>query len=223
MTRRVFLDGVDPWVNWSWLSSHVPTVLADLEQHVVLTVIAVIGGLVIALPLGVAAYRWTGLRLPTLGTFGVFYTIPSLALFALLVPYTGISGVTAEIALIGYNVLILLRNVIVGLDEVPNDVLDAADGMGYRPLARLLRVELPLALPAIIAGVRVATVSTIGIVTIAWVIGLGGLGELILQGYIESFHTPLVVGSALCVALALTADLALAVVKRLAVPWARPA
>jgi len=223
MTRRVFLDGVDPWVNWSWLSSHVPTVLADLEQHVVLTVIAVIGGLVIALPLGVAAYRWTGLRLPTLGTFGVFYTIPSLALFALLVPYTGISGVTAEIALIGYNVLILLRNVIVGLDEVPNDVLDAADGMGYRPLARLLRVELPLALPAIIAGVRVATVSTIGIVTIAWVIGLGGLGELILQGYIESFHTPLVVGSALCVALALTADLGLAVVKRLAVPWARPA
>jgi len=223
MARRVFLDGVDPWVNWSWLSSHVPTVLADLEQHVVLTVIAVIGGLVIALPLGVAAYRWTGLRLPTLGTFGVFYTIPSLALFALLVPYTGISGVTAEIALIGYNVLILLRNVIVGLDEVPNDVLDAADGMGYRPLARLLRVELPLALPAIIAGVRVATVSTIGIVTIAWVIGLGGLGELILQGYIESFHTPLVVGSALCVALALTADLALAVVKRLAVPWARPA
>ena len=87
----------------------------------------------------------------------------------------------------------------------------------------VLRVELPLALPAIIAGVRVATVSTIGIVTIAWVIGLGGLGELILQGYIESFHTPLVVGSALCVALALTADLALAVVKRLAVPWARPA
>ena len=130
---------------------------------------------------------------------------------------------TAEIALIGYNVLILLRNVIVRLDEVPADVLDAADGMGYRPRARLLQVELPLALPAIIAGVRVATVSTIGIVTIAWVIGVGGLGELILQGYIESFHTPLVVGSVLCVALALLADVSLATARRKAVPWARTA
>lgn len=223
MPARLFLDETDPWINWSWLSSHVPTVLADLQQHVVLTIIALAGGLVIALPLGVAAYRWTGLRLPALGAFGAFYTIPSLALFALLVPYTGISEVTAEIALIGYNVLILMRNVIVGLDEVPKDVLDAADGMGYRPLARLLRVELPLALPSIFAGVRVATVSTIGIVTIAWVIGVGGLGELILQGYIESFHTPLVVGATLCVALALVADLALATAQRLTVPWARPA
>ncbi|TMD27680.1 MAG: ABC transporter permease [Chloroflexi bacterium] len=223
MTGGLFLDASDPWVDWSWLSSHVPIVLADLQQHVVLTVIAVVGGLVIALPLGVAAHRWTPMRLSSLGAFGVFYTIPSLALFALLVPYTGITEVTAEIALIGYNVLILLRNVIVGLDEVPADVLDAADGMGYRPRARLLQVELPLALPAIIAGVRVATVSTIGIVTIAWVIGVGGLGELILQGYIESFHTPLVVGSVLCVALALLADVSLATARRKAVPWARTA
>ena len=223
MTAQVFLDAQDPWINREWVSTHVPTILAATQQHVEETAIALAGGLAIALPLGVAAYRWKVLKLPVLGVFGAFYTIPSIALFSLLIPYTGLTEVTAEIALIGYNVLILARNVIVGLEAVPADVLDAADGMGYRPLARLLRVELPLALPAILAGLRVATVSTIGIVTIAWVIGLGGLGELILQGYIESFHTPLVVGATLCVALALVADRAIAIAQRVAVPWARPA
>jgi osmoprotectant transport system permease protein len=134
-----------------------------------------------------------------------------------------LSGTSAEIPLIGYNVLILVRNVLVGLDSVPTDVLDAADGMGYRPFARLIRVELPLALPAILAGLRVATVSTIGLVTITAVIGVGGLGQLILRGLIESFHTPLVVATVLSIALALFADLVLAGAQRLAVPWARPA
>ena len=223
MAAAPFLDQVDPWINWSWVSTHIPYLWDALQQHIVLTVIAVAGALLIALPLGVAAHRWAGLRAPSIGVFGAFYTIPSLALFALLVPYTGLSPVTAEIALIGYSVLILLRNVIVGLDAVPADVLDAADGMGYRPLARLLRVELPLALPAILAGVRIATVSTIGIVTIAVVIGLGGLGELIYQGLIESFHTPLVVGMVMCVALALVADIGLLGLQRLLIPWARQA
>jgi osmoprotectant transport system permease protein len=118
-------------------------------------------------------------------------------------------------------VLILVRNVVVGLDDVPRDVLDAADGMGYRPLSRLLRIELPLALPAIFAGLRVATVSTIGIVTITAVIGLGGLGQLILKGLIESFHTPLVVATVLSILLALVVDLGLAGMQRLAVPWGR--
>jgi osmoprotectant transport system permease protein len=221
MASRVFLDIVDPWINWGWLSTHIPTVLAALEQHVTLTVIALAGGLAISLPLGVAAHRWTKLRLPSLTAFGAFYTIPSISLFALLIPYTGLGATTAEIPLIGYNVLILLRNLLVGLDSVPPDVLDAADGMGYRPLARLVRIELPLALPAIFAGLRVATVSTIGIVTITAVIGLGGLGQLILQGLIESFHTPLVVATVLAIALALVADLALAGSQRLAVPWSR--
>jgi osmoprotectant transport system permease protein len=129
--------------------------------------------------------------------------------------------VTAEIPLVGYNVLILVRNVLVGLDSVPPDVLDAADGMGYRPWAKLLQVELPLALPAIFAGLRVAAVSTIGIVTITAVIGLGGLGQLILRGLIESFHTPLVVATALCIVLAFLADLLIAGAQRWAVPWAR--
>ena len=211
----------EPWVDWAWVTSHVPTVLGDLGQHVELTAISLVGGIVIALPLGVAAYRWTGLRLPALGLFGAFYTIPSLAFFALMVPYTGISELTALVPLTGYNVLILLRNVIVGLDEVPRDVLDAADGMGYRPFARLVQVELPLALPALLAGLRVATVSTIGIITIASVLDLGGLGELIYQGFIESFRTPLTVGMVLCIALALVADVSLAGVSRLVTPWAR--
>ncbi|MHB8612201.1 MAG: ABC transporter permease [Candidatus Dormibacteraceae bacterium] len=221
MATRQFLEVVDPWVNWSWLSTHIPTILAALQEHLTLTAIALAGGLAISVPLGIAAHRWTGLRLPSLTTFGIFYTIPSISLFALLIPYTGLSAVTAEIPLIGYNVLILLRNVLVGLDSVPPDVLDAADGMGYRPLARLIRIELPLALPAIFAGLRVATVSTIGIVTITAVIGLGGLGQLILKGLIESFHTPLVVATVLSIALALVADRSLAGVERLAVPWSR--
>ena len=211
----------EPWVDWAWVATHVPTVLGDLGQHVELAVISLAGGTLIALPLGVAAYRWSGLRLPALGLFGAFYTIPSLAFFALLVPYTGISELTALVPLTGYNVLILLRNVIVGLDEVPKDVLDAADGMGYRAFARLVQVELPLALPAMLAGLRVATVSTIGIITIAWVIALGGLGELIYQGFIESFRTPLTVGMVLCIALALVADVSLAGVSRFVTPWAR--
>ncbi len=160
MSAAAFLDVVDPWINWTWLSTHIPLFADALQQHITLTTIAIVGGLVLSLPLGVAAYRWRMLRNLVLGVFGTFYTIPSLALFALLVPYTGLSETTAEVGLIGYTVLILVRNVIVGLESVPADVLDAADGMGYRPLARLLRIELPLALPAIIAGVRIATVTT---------------------------------------------------------------
>jgi len=118
-------------------------------------------------------------------------------------------------------VLILVRNILVGLDAVPPEVRDAADGMGYRPTARLLRIELPLALPSIFAGLRVATVSTIGIITITAVIGLGGLGQLIYKGLIENFHTPLVVATVLSVVLAFVADIGLAGAQRIAVPWAR--
>jgi osmoprotectant transport system permease protein len=222
MPARLFLVE-QPWVDGSWLTTHVPYVLAAVQEHVQLTVIAVVAGLAISLVLGVLAHTWRALRLPVLTIFGIFYTIPSIAMFALLIPVTGLSGTSAEIPLIGYNVLVLVRNVMVGLDSVPADVLDAADGMGYRRSARLLRVELPLALPAILAGLRVATVSTIGIVTIAAVIGIGGLGQLILRGLIQDFHTPLVVATVLCIVLALFADVLLAGAQRLVVPWARTA
>ena len=196
---------------------------AAVEQHIELTVIAVVVGLAIALVLGVLAHLWRPLRFPVLTLFGAFYTIPSIALFAILIPITGLSGTSAEIPLIGYNVLILVRNVMVGLDSVPADVLDAADGMGYRRFARLIGVEVPLALPAIFAGLRVAVVSTIGIVTITAVIGLGGLGQLILRGLIQDFRTPLVVATAICIVIALVSDVALAGVQRIVVPWVRNA
>ncbi|HKB17781.1 MAG TPA: ABC transporter permease [Candidatus Dormibacteraeota bacterium] len=221
MPAGLFLDVVDPWINWTWLSTHVGVFAGALLQHITLTLIAIGVGLVISLPMGIVAHRWRVLRNPVLTLFGIFYTIPSIALFAILIPYTGLSTLTAEIGLVGYAVLILTRNVVVGLEAVPKDVLDAADGMGYRPLARLLRVELPLALPAIFAGVRIATVTTIGLVTITAVIGLGGLGQLILQGLVESFHTPLVVATLLSIVLALVADLALAGTQRFALPWSR--
>jgi osmoprotectant transport system permease protein len=221
MAPAGFLDIVDPWVNWDWLSTHGPLFLEAVQQHVTLTLIAVVVGLAISLPVGVAAHRWHALRNPVLTTFGIVYTIPSLALFVLLIPYTGLTSVTAEIGLISYTLLILARNVMVGLESVPPEILDAADGMGYRPLARLVRIELPLAIPAIMAGVRIATVTTIGLVTIGALIGVGGLGQLILRGLIENFHTPLVVATVLSILLALVADLGLAGAQRLFVPWAR--
>ncbi len=222
MAGRPFLDVyVDPWINWAWLSTHVPLFMSALQDHVTLTAIAVAAGLAISLPLGIVAHRWNVARNPILTVSGILYTIPSLALFSLLVPYTGLSGLTAEIGLISYTVLILVRNVLVGLEAVPRDVLDAADGMGYRPLRRLIAVELPLALPAIFAGVRIATVTTIGLVTITALIGVGGLGQLILQGLIDNFHTPLVVATALSILLAFVADVGIAGVQWVAVPWAR--
>jgi osmoprotectant transport system permease protein len=220
MPTGLFL-AADPWVNWDWLSTHVPLFASALQEHLTLTAIAIAGGLALSLPLGVAAHRWGAFRSPVFAVSEIFYTIPSIALFALLIPYTGLTVVTAEIGLIGYTVLILVRNVMVGLEGVPPDVIDAANGMGYRPLARLLRIELPLALPAIIAGIRIATVTTIGLVTITALIGFGGLGQLILRGFIENFHTPLVVATVLSIALALVADVALAGAQRLVVPWAR--
>ncbi len=223
MPASAFLDYVDPWVNWDWLGAHVPLFASALQDHVTLTLVAVAGGLAISLPLGVAAHRWRIARTPILTVSGILYTIPSLALFSLLVPYTGLSGLTAEIGLISYTVLILVRNVLVGLEGVPADVLDAADGMGYRPFTRLMTIELPLALPAIFAGIRIATVTTIGLVTVAALIGVGGLGQLILRGLIDNFHTPLVVATVLCIALAFVADLGIAGIQRLAVPWARGA
>jgi osmoprotectant transport system permease protein len=217
-----FLQAEQPWILWDWLGTHVQLFVDALVQHIELTVIAVVVALAIALPLGVLAQRRPAFRNPVLTVSGIFYTIPSIALFAFLVPYTGlVSFTTAEIGLVGYALLIILRNVVVGLDAVPPDVVDAANGMGYRPFARLIQIELPLALPTILAGVRIATVTTIGLVTVTAVIGLGGLGQLILTGLVENFRTPLLVATILSVVLALVADLLLAGMQRLAVPWAR--
>lgn len=213
------LDATEPWIRWNWVGDHVDLILGALAQHVELTVIAVGVGLLVAIPIGVLAWRYRGSRAPVLGLAGALYTVPSLALFALLVPWTGLTVLTAEIGLVSYTLLILVRNIVVGLDGVPAEVRDAALGMGYRPLRQLLRVELPLALPVIIAGLRIATVTTIGLITITALIGEGGLGQLLYDGLQRDFRTPLVVGSVLSVALAVVADLSLALVQRLLTPW----
>ncbi len=211
----------DPWIRWSWISGHADVITAALVQHIELTLIAVVLGLVIAVPLGLVAWRSRVFRGPIFTVTGILYTIPSLALFAFLLPFTGLTIVTAEIGLVGYTLLILVRNIVVGLNSVPDDVREAARGMGFRPLAELARVDIPLAIPAIMAGVRIATVTTIGLVTVTALIGEGGLGSLIYQGLLRDFHTPLVVGTVLSVALAVVADLSLSGLQRLATPWAR--
>jgi osmoprotectant transport system permease protein len=182
-----------------------------------------VAGLLLSLPLGVAAVRWRRLRTPVLLTEGVLYAIPSLAAIVLLGPWTGyLTKTTVAIPLTAYTLLILTRNVVTGLEAVPAEVTESATGMGYGPLRRLLRVELPLALPAIIAGIRLATVSTIALVTIGFVAGHGGLGELIDQGIRAAVdYSPLTVGVALTVGLAVLADLLLLLVQWLLTPWAR--
>ncbi|HEX6349662.1 MAG TPA: ABC transporter permease [Candidatus Dormibacteraeota bacterium] len=215
----VWLDATDPWIRWDWLGRHTDVIWQALLQHIQLTAIAVVGGLLVAVPVGLVVWRWRALRNPVLSVAGVLYTIPSLALFALLVPFTGLTIVTAEVGLISYTILILVRNIVVGLDGVPAEIREAATGMGYRPARRLLTIDIPLALPVIMAGVRLATVTTIGLVTVTALLGEGGLGQLILSGLIQDFKTPLVVGAAGSVVLAVVADVLLAGAQRLATPW----
>jgi osmoprotectant transport system permease protein len=212
---------VNPWWSVDWFTSRGSEIEAATRQHVTLTAVAVGIGLVLALPLAVLAHRRPLLRTPVLGIAGAIYTVPSLALFAVLVPFTGLTATTVEIGLVAYTLLILIRNVLVGLDGIPADVIDAARGMGYGEGRLLWRVELPLALPAILAGVRIATVSTIALVTIGAEVSNGGLGRLILQGFQDDYRAEAFGASVLCVALAVVADALLLGVQRLLTPWAR--
>ncbi len=211
-----------PWVDWEWVGSHRLLIVDLVREHLELTVLAVVIGVAVSFPLALAARRWPRLYPPVLTAAGVVYAIPSLALFSLLLPWTGLSRTTALIGLVGYTLLILVRNIVAGLDGVADDVKEAATGLGYSNLRRLVAVELPLALPAIVAGVRIATVTTIGLVTVAALIGHGGLGQLILDGLNRDFRTPLVVGSVLSVALAAVADVGLLVAQRRLTPWSDP-
>jgi osmoprotectant transport system permease protein len=211
----------EPYVDWTWVANHLDDVVARLSNHLYLTALAVGIGLLISLPLGLAVARSRIAAAPITSAAGILYTIPSLALLGMLVPITGFTTLTGEIALVGYTLLILIRNIAAGLRGVPRDVKEAAVGMGYSPLQVLLRVELPLALPVILAGVRLATVTTIGLVIVTSLIGLNNLGQFILDGINRFFNTPLVVGAVLSIALAVAADLLLLGLGRLATPWAR--
>jgi len=208
---------------WEWIWDHRDRILSLFLQHLLITTIAVAVGLAISLPLALFAYRHGRAYAPVTWITGLMYTIPSLALFALLTPFTGLTILTAEIGLVSYTLLILIRNIVAGLRSVPEDVKEAARGMGYTPRQLLRRVELPLAVPAIAAGVRVATVSTIGLVTVAALIGKGGLGQLITEGLRLLYTVEILTGALLSVALALLADALLIWGERALTPWASAA
>lgn len=208
----------------SWFTSHWgDTFWPALRQHVVLTLIAVAIGTAISFALAVLAHRHGRVAPPVTFVSGVLYTIPSLALFQFLVPVTGLTVTTVEIALVSYTLLILFRNFLTGLAEVPAEVREAAEGMGLTPGQVLWRVELPLALPAIVAGVRIATVTVISLATVAALVGINeGLGVPILNSLSKGpFNTQLVGAGVLTVLLAIGADLLLVIVQRRLTPWAR--
>ena len=211
----------EPLILWDWTFNHLPDIARRVEEHLILTGIAVGLGFVLAFALSLAIRRVPALYAPVTWVAGVMYSIPSLALFALLVPFTGLSITTAEIGLVSYTLLILVRNIVGGIRSVPADVREAAVGMGYSPWQLLWKIELPLGLAVIIAGVRVALVTTIGLVTVTGVIGQGGLGALILQGIQQFFATPLVIGAVLSIILAVVLDGVLVALQRRATPWAR--
>jgi osmoprotectant transport system permease protein len=217
----VAVVGQGPLVDWSWIGGHTDDIVSRLLHHVIFTLIAVGLGFVISLALSLLVVRWRWLYGVVASIAGILYTIPSLALFAVLVTITGPTVTTAEIALVGYTLLILIRNIVAGLDGVPRDVREAAVGMGFSPRQVLFKVDFPLALPVIVAGLRVATVTTIGLVTVSALIGMDNLGTFITDGLSRFFKTQVLLGAVLSIALAVLADVALLGVQRLIAPWSR--
>ena len=211
----------EPLVRWDWVVDHLDEIWAQTLEHLQLTALTLLIGFAISFPLALLAHRHRRLYPPITWVTGLLYTIPSLALFVTLIPITGLSTTTALIGLVSYSLLIFIRNTVAGLDGVPEDAKEAARGMGYTQRQILWRVEVPLAMPVIVAGVRIAAVTTIGLVTITALIGLGGLGKFILDGLQLFFPTATIVGAVLSVALALAVDGALLLVQRLMTPWAK--
>jgi osmoprotectant transport system permease protein len=207
--------------DWAWVVDNLGDIWAALAEHIVLTVIPVGLGFLLAFPMALASIRWPGLYSPLLGVAGILFAIPTLALFVVMIPFTGLSKATAIIPLTLYTLLILLRNTVEGLKGVPSHVTEAAEAMGYTRARQLFRIELPLAVPVIMAGLRIATVNTIAYVAITALIGQGGLGNLFMDGFLRQFPTPLIVGLVLSVTLAVAADLGLIGVQRVLTPWQR--
>jgi osmoprotectant transport system permease protein len=212
-------------IDWGWMADHLDDLAARTVQHLYLTAIAVAVGFAISFALAIWSVRRRRVYAPITTVAGILYTIPSLALFAALVPITGLSLLTAEIPLVLYTLLILVRNIVAGFDAVPGDVLEVADGMGYRGAQRLWRVEVPLAIPLVVAGLRVAAVSTIGLVAITGAIGdrFGGLGFFIFEGWRHFFPTEMLFGAIPAMLLAVAVDLSLVYAQRRATPWTRTA
>ncbi|WP_235928129.1 ABC transporter permease [Goekera deserti] len=215
--------GPNPWFSSSWVVDNWSVIMPLLEQHVRLTLVSVAIGTLLAFPLTLLARRSRYLAAPVLGLSTLIYTIPSLAMFAFLSPYTGLTERTVIVGLVLYSLVVLVRNFLAGLQAVPDEVREAARGMGYGSARLLFTVEVPLALPSIIAGLRIATVSTIALVTVGVLVGQGGLGQIIIvNGFSANYYRPpIVFGTLACVLLALVADQLLALTERVLSPWNR--
>jgi osmoprotectant transport system permease protein len=215
-------EAPNPWFDPGYVVDNWDTILRYLGEHVRLTVGAVVLGALIALPLALLARRNRLLSASVLGLSTIVYTIPSLAMFAFIFPFTGLSATTVLIGLVAYSLVILVRNFLAGLQGVPEDVREAAKGMGYGAVRRFVQVDLPLALPAFMAGLRIATVSTVALTTVGVLVGHGGFGQMIVGGFNANFYrAEIVAGTVGCVLLALFADVLLAGIERLLTPWTR--
>jgi osmoprotectant transport system permease protein len=211
-------------LDWEWLQRNAGEIAALLGEHALLAVIPVLAALVVSIPLGYLVFTTGQAANGILAVFGVIYSIPSLALFVALPLVLGtsiLSPLNVAVALAIYSVALLVRSVVDGLRSVPASVKQSATAVGYGWLRRLARVELPLAMPVIFAGLRVVTVSNIALVSVAAMIGSGALGKLFDRGLASRFYTPLIVGLVLSVLLALLADALILLIQRNSLPWAR--
>ncbi len=217
-------DPRNPWFSWTYIRENMDTLLTALRQHIVLTIAAVLIATLIALPLAVLGHRRKRFAAPLVTISGTLYTIPSLALYAFIAPYLGLTYTTVLIGLVLYALLIVLRASLTGLQQVPAEVREVARGMGYSASGMFWKVELPLALPSIFSGLRIATVSTVALVTVGDLVGIGGFGTVLLGGFRNNFYKPQIMTATLaCVGLAFVLDGLLIVAGRLAMPWTRKA
>lgn len=208
-------------IDWDWIGRNTDQILDRTWEHLYLTIVPVAIGIVISLLLTMIVLRWRGTYAPITLTAGILYTIPSLALFAFLIPIVGVNATNAIIALTSYTLLILVRNFVAGIDGVPAPTLEAADGMGYTSRSRFWQMEVPLAMPVMVAGVRIATVTTVGLVTVSVVLGLGGYGFFILRGFQARQITQTLVGLVLSIVLATVLDVLFILALRWLTPWQR--
>ncbi|GAA3821263.1 ABC transporter permease [Streptomyces phyllanthi] len=209
------------WICGEYVRSRGQELVDATVQHVGITAVSVVLGVLVSFPLALLARRRRSFAGAVLGLTTVLYTIPSLAMFSLLLPLFGLSASLVITGLVLYSLTILVRNILAGLQAVPEEAVEAARGMGYGPVRLLWEVELPLALPALLAGVRIATVSTVALTTVGAIVDYGGLGTLILDGLDSTFKAQVLTASVLCVLLALVADLLLLGLQRLLTPWTR--
>lgn len=211
----------EPLVRWQWIADHAAELADYTAVHLRLGLLSVLFGLIISVPLGILCHRLRWLYPPVLTVANILYSIPSLALFMIFVRYTGLTEQTVMIPLTLYTLSVLVPNVVDGLASVPEPVRLAATAMGFGTVRRVVQVELPIAVPVVIAGVRVAAVSSISLVAVGQLIGQGGLGYYITRGLQLDFPTPIVTAMVLIMLLALTTDALLVLAQRLLTPWSR--